>query len=279
VESFIFTPLIQRFYMQSKLFKAILFIALFFYFPLQSMGWGMLGHRIVGEIADSYLTLKAKAEIQKILGNESVAISSNWADFIKSDTSFRYLNTWHYADFKKGLSYDEMKKELAKDTARDAYTAITFLTKELKKKNLSLDKKRMYLRLLIHIVGDVHQPLHVSPEGSSGGNDIKLSWFNAPSNLHRVWDEQLIEYQELSYTEYVKAINHTTAAQRKAWQKQPVSQWLYDSYVIAQQLHNEINDQNSKLSYRYNFDHIDILNQQLVKGGVHLAGLLNEIFN
>lgn len=242
------------------------------------MAWGMKGHRIVGEIAYSYLTPKARLAIQKILGNESIAMASNWADFIKSDTAYKYLNEWHYADYPKGLTYPTLQVYLKKDTAVDAYTKLKFLIAELKKKNLPKDKKLMYLRLLIHIVGDVHQPLHVSPEGDAGGNDIKVSWFGQSSNLHRVWDEQLIEYQDLSYTEYVKAINHTTTSERKKWQSQPLSQWLYESYSISEQLHNELKEQNPKLSYVYNYNHIDTLNQQLVKGGVRLAGLLNQIF-
>lgn len=258
--------------------KPLVLIALFFYLPLSSMAWGLLGHRIVGQVADSYLTPKARAEIKKILGDESVAMAANWADFIKSDSSYRYLNSWHYVDFPKGLSYDQLKDELKKDTTADAYTRLNFLIAELKKKNLPQEKKVMYLRLLIHIVGDIHQPLHVSPEGTSGGNDIKVTWFGTASNLHRVWDEQLIEGQELSYTEYSAYINHTTAAQRKAWQQQPMSQWLFDSYVLSEHLHDEIREQNPKLSYKYNFDHLRIVNEQLLKGGVRLAGILNEIF-
>jgi hypothetical protein len=265
--------------MRKRLFQIFL-VALFFYFPLKAMCWGQLGHRIVAEIADSYLTPKTKFEIKKILSNESIAMASNWADFIKSDTSFKYLDTWHYINFEKNLSYDQLKEVLKKDTGKvnDAYAAIVFLSKELKKKNLSLDKKQMYLKLLIHIVGDVHQPLHVSPVGTTGGNDIKVQWFGQSSNLHRVWDSDLIEEQQLSYTEYADYLNHTTAAQRKQLQSEPISKWLYDSYVIAEKLHNEITDNNPRLSYRYNYDHIALLNAQLLKGGIHLAGLLNDIF-
>ena len=244
------------------------------------MCWGQLGHRIVGEIADSYLTAKTKAEIKKILGNESIAMSSNWADFIKSDSTFKYLDTWHYINFEKNLSYSQLKEVLKKDTGtvKDAYSAIVFLTKELKKKNLALSKKQMYLRLLIHFVGDIHQPLHVSPVGSTGGNDIKVQWFGQASNLHRVWDSDMIDGQQLSYTEYSAYLNHITATQRKKLQAEPLSRWLYNSYMIAQDLHNEITENNPRLGYRYNFDHIKTLNEQLLKGGVHLAGLLNEIF-
>ena len=264
--------------MRRSFFKNIFLIAFCFYLPLQSMAWGMLGHRIVGEIADSYLTSKTRKEIQKILGNESIAMASTWADFIKSDTAYKYLYNWHFVDFKDNASYDSVMATLANDTGVDAYTKLNFLVTELKNKDLALDKKQMYLRLLIHIVGDVHQPLHVGRTSTAGGNTVKLVWFGQASNLHRVWDEQLIEYQQLSYTEYAKAINFVSPEQKKTWQSQPITQWLFDSYQISEQLHNEIKDPTQKLSYEYNFYHVDTLNQQLLKGGVHLAGLLNDIF-
>jgi len=261
-----------------KVIPKIIFFSSLFCLPFYSFGWGVLGHRIVGQIAESYLTPKAKIEIQKILGTESIAMASNWADFIKSDSSYKYLDPWHYIDFQKGLNYEQFKEVLKKDTAVDAYTKLNFLITELKKKSLMKEKKRMYLRLLIHIVGDVHQPLHVSPAGTSGGNDIKVQWFSTSSNLHRVWDSDLIDMQQLSYTEYTNYINHTTLAARKQLQADPISKWLFESYTIAQELHEEIKENNPRLGYRYNYDHIHSLNVQLLKGGVRLAGLLNELF-
>jgi hypothetical protein len=261
-----------------KILKKVALLGLFFYLPFSCMAWGILGHRIVGQIAESYLTPKAKKEIQNILGVESMAMASNWADFIRSDSSFNYLAPWHYINVEDNLTYKDLQAYLKTDTIADAYTKINFLVKELKNKQLAKDKKVLYLRLLIHIVGDVHQPMHVSREEDLGGNKIKVIWFNEPSNLHRVWDEQLIDAQKLSYTEYTAAINHTKKTQVTAWQKQPVSKWLFDSYVISQQLYAEIKQPDPRLSYRYNFDHIQTVNDQLLKGGVHLAGLLNEIF-
>jgi len=257
--------------------RNLFFVALFFYMPLQSMAWGMLGHRIIGEVASGYLTPEASKEIKKILGTETIAMASNWPDFIKSDTAYRYLNEWHYVDVEKGLNANQMQGTLQADTAIDAYTRLNFLVKQLKNKKLPQEKKLMYLRLLIHIVGDIHQPLHASANGSRGGNDIKVSWFGQSSNLHRVWDEQLIDYQQLSYTEYTRAINFTTLAQRTAWQKQPLTSWIYESYSISNDLHDDIKP-NEKLSYLYNFKHVKTLNQQLLKGGVRLAGLLNQVF-
>ena len=247
------------------------------YAPLQSMAWGTQGHRICGQIANMYLTPKARKAIEAILGNESIAMASNWADFIKSDPSYSYLSSWHYIDFDKAYSYPEMVEFLNHDTNVDAYTKLNFLISELKKPKLSKENKLLYLRMLIHIIEDVHQPMHTAHADDKGGNDFKVTWFNNPTNLHSVWDSQLIDFQQLSYTEYATAINHSTLAQRAEWQKAPISQWLFESNQIAEKLYTEIKP-GDNLSYKYNFNHIDTLNQQLLKAGVRLAGVLNQLF-
>lgn len=240
--------------------------------------WGQNGHRIVGEIADSYLSNKARKAIREILGNESIAMTSNWADFIKSDSSFNYLSPWHYINVKQGLSQTDFKNVLQHDTLLDAYTRLNFLIAELKNQQLSLEKKQMYLRLVIHIAADIHQPLHVGRLEDLGGNRIRVLWFGDSTNLHSVWDEKLIESQHLSYSEYVKAINHTTNDQRKRWQEQPMNEWFFESYQLAGKIYSDISQPHQRLSFRYNFDYIEIVNTQLLKGGVRLAGLLNSIF-
>jgi S1/P1 Nuclease len=253
-------------------------LALFLYLPFCSMAWGVLGHRIVGQIADSYLTKQTKKEIFKILGNESVAIASNWPDFIKSDPSYKYLDTWHYINLRGGLSETELKNYLATDTVTDAYTKINWLTAQLKNKELEQDKKVLYLRLLIHIVGDIHQPLHIGRFEDLGGNKIKVNWFKDAVNIHTVWDSKLIDFQQLSYTEYATSINYSTKAQRKEWQAEPLNEWIWQSYEHAEKIYADIKPDDN-LSYNYNFKFIDVVNQQLLRGGVHLAGLLNEIFS
>ena len=264
--------------MSTNIFKKITVIIFFFYLPFQSMAWGVLGHRVVGEIADSYLSKKAKREVYKILGTESIAMSSNWADFIKSDPAYGYLYNWHFINFNSGLTQEQFQSYLDSDTATDAYTMINFMVAELKKKDLSPENKLLYLRMLIHIVGDIHQPLHVGRLEDLGGNKVKIMWFNDASNLHQVWDDKLISFQQLSYTEYAAAINHTSKAQRKEWQSESLGSWLYQSYQYAEKIYSDIKQPDQKLDYKYNFNYVAILNQQLLKGGVHLAGLLNKIF-
>jgi hypothetical protein len=261
-----------------KSINKILLLLFFFALPFYSLAWGVLGHRIVGEIANAYLTDKARAEIKRLLGDESIAISANWGDFIKSDSSYNYLSAWHYINLPKGLSKEDVKSYLRKDTAVDLYTKLNFVIKQLKNKSLSLDQKRFYLKLLIHFVGDAHQPLHASGKETAGGNRVRVLWFNNPSNLHTVWDEALVNFQQLSYTEYTAAINHATLKQRQAWQKASIADWLTESYLVSETLYPEITEKDQKLSYDYNFRHIKTVNEQLLKGGVRLAGLLNAIF-
>ncbi len=264
--------------MNNRFAALVILLTGFFITPEKATAWGLLGHRITGRIAEYYLTPKAKSAIHAILGNESLAMAGNWADFIKADSSFNYLNAWHYINLKDSLTRTGLQVYLNKDTAADAYTKLSFLMQALQQKNASAGDKKMYLRLLIHIAEDLHQPMHVSREEDQGGNKIKVLWFNEPANLHSVWDEKLISYQQLSYTEYAAAINYATKTQVATWQRQPVSRWLFDSYTIAQRLYSEITAPDQKLSYRYNFDHVAVLNEQLLKGGIQLAGLLNKIF-
>lgn len=264
--------------MKYCLFKKLILVGLLFYIPFQSMAWGLLGHRVVGQIAETYLNRKTKNEIKKILGNESLAMTSNWADFIKSEPSYNYLNNWHYVNLPAGLKPDQLNHTLAQDTATNIYTRINFLSAELKNKALEQDKKVMYLKLLIHFVGDIHQPMHTGRFEDLGGNKIQLTWFGQNTNLHRIWDSDLIEYQQLSYTEYARSINFIGKNELHNLQSQNVAHWVVDSYKISENLYANVKS-GDKLGYRYIYDNIETANRQLLKGGVHLAAILNNIFS
>ncbi|WP_461449052.1 S1/P1 nuclease [Mucilaginibacter sp.] len=258
-------------------FKKLFIGAAIVYAPLQSMAWGTTGHRVSGQIAEEHLTPKARLAVHAILGNESIALASNWADFIKSDPAYSYMSPWHYIDLNKVYTYPELVIFLKADTNVDAYTKLNYLVAQLKKKNLPKKEQLLDLRMVIHITEDIHQPMHVAHADDKGGNDFKVNWFNQPTNLHSVWDSQLIDFQQLSYTEYAVAVNHATPAEIKEWQSAPISQWIFETNQIAEKLYIEIKPGDT-LNYKYNFTHIDTLNRQLLKGGIRLAGLLNQIF-
>ncbi|KQR71776.1 S1/P1 nuclease [Pedobacter sp. Leaf176] len=252
-------------------------IGLLAYLPMQANAWGMIGHRVVGQIADSYLNAKTRKAIQAILGNESLAMSANWGDFIKSDSAYNYMYNWHFVNLPGGLDKKGIYNILESEQAPNLYNKIIDLTAVLKKSNSTVEEKKLALRMLIHMAGDLSQPMHVAHKEDLGGNRVSVVWFNEKSNLHRVWDEQLIEYQQLSYTEFAKAINHPSAVQLYNWRNTSLKDCIYESYLVCGKIY-DYTKPDSKLSYRYNFDWVETLNQQLLKGGVRLAKMLNDIY-
>lgn len=267
----------KTFSIKNKL-KAGLMIAVIAYLPMKAAAWGMTGHRVVGQIADYYLTSKARKAVRGILGSESMAMASNWPDFIKSDTTFNYLTPWHYVNLDAGLDQQGVYQFLNAAKTPNVFNKIPEMIAVLKNAQSTADQKRMAMRMLIHMVGDLHQPMHTARKEDLGGNKINVSWFGQRSNLHKVWDEGLVDYQQLSYTEYAEAINHPTKEQIALWSGTSLQDCVYESYMICNKIYDGVKP-DDKLSYRYNFDYVDIVNQQLLKGGVRLAKMINDIYS
>ena len=162
-----------------------------------AFSWGKTGHRTTGEVAEHFLTKKTKIEIKKILQNPSLAIASTWSDEMRSNPDFRKYNPWHYANMPLNITYANSKKS----SKGDIVQAIKLSKSKLKDNDVSFEEKAFYLRYLVHLIGDIHQPLHVGRGEDRGGNDIKVKWFGDDSNLHRVWDTNMIDNYQMSYTE------------------------------------------------------------------------------
>ena len=160
--------------------------------------WGKTGHRITGEVAEAHLTEKAKIEIAKILSDPSLANASTWADEMRPNPDFQKYSTWHYAN----MPLDKRYSEHPQSKKGDIVQAIKLCKAKLRNPNVSKNEKAFHLRFLVHLVGDIHQPLHVGRGEDRGGNEIKVKWFGKDTNLHRVWDSEMINTYMMSYTEF-----------------------------------------------------------------------------
>jgi hypothetical protein len=129
--------------------------------------------------------------------------------------------------------------------------------------------------MLIHLVGDIHQPLHVGGGNDRGGNDVKIMWFRADSNLHRVWDSDMIDDTRLSYTEFAESLERPNEAKLKQWQKTSVRDWANESKGYRKQVYDY---KNGKLGYEYSYYHLHIVRHRLMQAGIRLAAVLNEIY-
>lgn len=247
--------------------------------PTTSFAWGVTGHRIVAEIASHHLTSKAQKAIFALLGQQSMAMVSNWPDLIKSDTTHRYDHTspWHYLDFPANSTRVQFDELLGKHTGENLYTQTQALIRQLKDPSISKADKVFALTFLIHMIGDMHQPLHVGRDEDQGGNKVQVMWFDRPTNLHRVWDEHLVEFQQLSYTEYTAALDTASKATIAKIQSGTIADWMFESHQLADKIYS-LTHTNDKLSYRYNYWFASDMNQQLLKGGLRLASILNNSF-
>lgn len=239
--------------------------------------WGTTGHRVVAEIAEKNLSRKAKREIKKIIGNQKLAYWANWPDFIKSDTSWKFADFWHYVNIPGNLSYDAFLTELDHSSEDNLYKRTLILIEELKKKELPLEKKQQYLYFLIHIIGDAHQPLHVGRAEDLGGNKVTVEWFGSKTNLHTVWDSKLVDFEKYSYTEYADVLNRLSKKEIKEVQDGSLENWIYDSYTVSNKIYSEVT-KDENLKYRYQYLNKERVEQQLQKGGLRLSKVLNEIF-
>lgn len=255
----------------------ILLISALLFIPIEDIHnesvWGKNGHRVVGDVAADYLTPEAQKEIERVLGPTSLAIASTWMDEVRSDPSYDYMESWHWVTIPDGMTYDETEKNPDGDLINALRTAIN----ELKSGNLSAKEEAEKLKIVIHLIGDIHQPLHVGTGKDRGGNDTKVEWFYEDSNLHRVWDSEMIEDTQLSYTELSAAINHPTKDQIAKWQHSNVLDWANEAMQLRDQVYDLPADK--QLSYEYQYKNSDLLDRQLLKGGVRLAGVLNEIYS
>jgi len=235
--------------------------------------WGQTGHRVVGEIAYSHLTKKAKKNLEKLLKGEGLAIISTYADEIKSDNAYRKFSAWHYVNFKEGEAYETGDK----NPKGDLIQGIKECQKIISNPASSEEDKVFYVKLLVHLIGDLHQPLHIGRAEDKGGNAIKVKWFRGKTNLHSVWDTKMIESFNMTYTELSSNLNYFSKNQKEAIQKGSVLDWVNETRVITMKVYEsaEIND---NLSYRYMYDHFSTVKSQLKKGGLRLAKVLNELF-
>ena len=236
--------------------------------------WGQTGHRVVGYVAQQHLTKKASKRVNSILTNYSLEMSGNYLDFIRADSNYRFMSSWHYVSIPNGKRYED----ITPNAGGDVIAKIEELIKELETKNFKTVKDEEFaIMALVHLVADLHQPLHVGLAEDRGGNSIKVEWFGEASNLHRVWDSDMIEHQQLSYTEFGNHISRNITKQMvKAWQGSGVRDWATESQDLRAACYNFGEETN--LKYEYIYQHLQTVETRLVQAGVRLAGLLNRIY-
>jgi hypothetical protein len=241
-------------------------------FNAQAYDWGQTGHRATGAIAENYLTNKAKKAIAELLDGQSLAFTSTYADEIKSDDAYRSYGPWHYVN----VPFDSTYEKHEHNDRGDIIQGIDKCIEVIKSNNTSKEDKAFHLKLLVHFIGDLHQPMHVGISEDKGGNDFQVQWYNDGTNLHSVWDTRMIESYGMSYSELADNMPELSKKERLAMAVGTHRDWMNDSRVIVKDIYANT-AVGEKLGYRYMYDYFSTVRNQLQKGGVRLAALLNEL--
>ena len=235
--------------------------------------WSKTGHRVVGEVAQKHLTRKAWKTISDLLDGETLAEVSNYGDAIKSDRAYSKFSPWHYVNFPADKAYTEVTPSPEGDVVQGIETCI----KTLKDPKATRDEQVFHLKMLVHLIGDLHQPMHVGRAEDRGGNDIQLQWFGKGSNLHRVWDSNMIDDYGMSYTELARTLPRWSRERIQRIQQGSVYEWVEEIQEITNRVYASV-EVGQKLSYRYSYVWWDTVEEQLLIAGVRLAAVLNEIY-
>ncbi len=230
--------------------------------------WGHKGHSLVAEIAFKYLDTKTKQNVLNFLDGMSIEDAANWMDSMRSDRKFDFMKPYHYVDFEKG----EAVKEPSGD---NIIRQINSTLKDLDNiKSLSNDEIKTRLFYLFHLIGDLHQPLHIGYKDDKGGNSVQVSFFGKGSNLHSVWDTDIIERKGLTLEESTKG-NKYSNKQFTDIQKINIIGWANESRGY---LDNVYAISNNKIDDKYVDDNYPIIEKQILKAGIRLASVLEHYF-
>ncbi|HEY4289310.1 MAG TPA: S1/P1 nuclease [Puia sp.] len=259
--------------------KNVLLAIAFLSVSILLVSWGVTGHRTVGKIAENHLTANAKTAVHDLLGAETLADVSTWADEVRNEPAYKMTGSWHYINLPLGLSYSDFQKKVEGMSEANVYSALRQQEQILTDKSTTREQKIVALKFVVHFVGDLHQPMHVSRAEDKGGNSIQLNYNGRGTNLHSVWDSKLIEHEGGDYQQLAAKYDHPSAAEIKQWQSDPMIKWIWESYTISSKLYAEVDAMKSRsIDDSYYTAHIGIVHERLEQAGVRLAGVLNTLF-
>jgi nuclease S1 len=236
-------------------------------------GWWDLGHRIVARLADLRLTAHTRDAVREILNGQRMDDASVWADDIKN---YRHdADPLHYVNIPLQTSIYVPSRHCPKGLCIIA--AIEHDRRVLADPRAGRENKADALRFLIHFMGDLHQPLHDADNADRGGNQRLVNFLGHDTNLHKVWDGELIDssgVDQESYFAYLRA--RMDSLDVTSLERGTVVEWAMEGHRIAvEDAYGRI-PANGHLGRGYLEANRPVIDKQLIAAGVRLAKVLNE---
>jgi len=234
-----------------------------------ALAWDANGHRIVADIAKRHLDKSVLDSVEKYLGGTSFEDAATWMDEVRKEPSYDYMKPWHYVNIEKDNTY----------VATNAFNIINQLEKaigELNERNKhSVKDIRMDIKIIFHLVGDIHQPLHAGYGEDKGGNDIRVQIMSRNTNLHRVWDTDLLEAKRLTADDCERLAETYSTADVKNIGKVDVMGWVKEDRDLLPQIYDF---KDGTIGKDYINKKSIVALRRLTYAGLRLAAILNEAF-
>jgi hypothetical protein len=272
--------------------------------PLPARAWGDEGHRVVALIADSLLRPDVRRRVNAMLATDTdsltahdIASEATWADAYREadiDGSRMRTRQWHFVDIEiYAPSLDEAcfkHKPLPPGTLASlgpqnscVVDKINQFAAELADPQTEADERLFALKFLLHLVGDIHQPLHASDDEDHGGNrkHITASGFRS-GNLHHYWDTEFVAALGSSPAQIAASLRaQISPAQIRDWSRGAPADWAMQSFALARDDgYGQLPPAGSRGGYRLGPAYIDMavrdVRLQLARAGVRLAAVLNR---
>ena len=255
--------------------KRIILTHLLVITAIAAWAWGQKGHDVTAYIAEKHLTPVAKAAVDSLLQGKSMVYWANWLDNASHTREYSYTKTWHYKNIDEGERYEEAQA----NPAGDAVTAIKAQIETLSNPSTKPEDATLAMKILVHVVGDMHQPMHMGHATDLGGNRTKIRFFNRDTNLHSVWDSSIAESgHKWSYSEWQEQIDRLPKAAEAAVITGSIDDWAKQTMKAASVVYERTHP-GSNLSYNEVAYWTPLIETQLLNGGLRLAHILNGLFD
>ncbi len=256
-------------------------LALFFYALLAPAAypWRPMAHRVAARFAEQRLTARTLAAVRGLLEpGLRIEDVSTWAD---EQREIAGSERWHYVNVPISAPRYDSKFCPASGCIVSKIEEFIGILQHPKAK---ISEKQIALKFLLHLIVDLHQPLHVGDNGDRGGNLLQVRFSSVGTNLHSVWDTKVMERYTDNQQVWLRDIaSLATPENTAAWSKGTPRDWANESLSIAKSAYRLPGTQKlikpgTKLSEDYYRFALPIIQLQLSKAGVRLAYVLNELF-
>jgi hypothetical protein len=242
--------------------------------------WGRIEHRASARAAFSKLTPAALSAIRDLLEpGETLADAATWPDEHRSE--FPESGPWHYVN----VPIDEPKFDRRFCPQKGCVVdKIEEFRRKLADETLPKTERKLALRYLVHFIQDVHQPVHVGHRNDRGGNDLQLQFFNNPTNLHRIWDYQLLEKENDDEDRLVNDLRTAIArTEAERWTGKSVDEWATESLLAARSAYErpgstERLKAGEKLGAAYYEANLPAAKRRLAQATARVVETLNHIW-